>query len=348
LDFQLLPSLVLLLLAVIWGVDSILGALLAGVVAALFPTIADAVSLPNFQYLAVGLGVIGLSRNPEGVVRQVGDRLAATLGSIGRNRPEPEVDVEEPVRPRPRPRPRRDAVGTGAAPALELRGIHAGYGQIEVVHGVDLAVPMGSVFALLGPNGAGKTTLLKTASCTKVPTEGCVHIMGVHVNGASPESVARLGVCTIPEGRGIFANLTVVENLKMMSYREGINADDIAERAFVRFPPLANKRTQLAGTLSGGEQQMLAMARAVSTEPQLLLLDEISMGLAPLIVTQLYELVRNLAAEGLSILVVEQFANTALAVADHAAVMAQGRITHSGTAADITAIVSEAYFGAPV
>jgi ABC-type branched-subunit amino acid transport system ATPase component/ABC-type branched-subunit amino acid transport system permease subunit len=346
LDFQLLPSLVLLLLAVIWGVDSIVGALLAGTLSALFPTIADALSLPNFQYLAVGLGVLGLSRNPEGVVRQVGDRIAVLRSRLGSERP---VDDEpEPVRPRPRPRPRRDDAAPSAVPALELRDIHAGYGQIEVVHGVDLVMPMGSVFALLGPNGAGKTTLLKTASCTKVPTQGCVHIMGVHVNGASPESVARLGVCTIPEGRGIFANLTVIENLKMMSYREGINANEIAERAFARFPPLAPKRTQLAGTLSGGEQQMLAMARAVSTEPSLLLLDEISMGLAPLIVVQLFELVRNLASEGLSILVVEQFANTALAVADNAAVMAQGRITHMGTAAEVKEIVSEAYFGAPV
>jgi branched-chain amino acid transport system ATP-binding protein len=350
LDFQLLSSLVLLLLAVIWGVDSIVGALVAGMLSALFPTIADALSIPNFQYLAVGLGVLGLSRNPEGVIRQIGDRMADLRASAARDARRQELDEEPVAAPRPRPRPRPSRNGTAAVtpPALELRGIHAGYGQIEVVHGVDLAVPMGSVFALLGPNGAGKSTLLKTASCTKLPTEGCVHIMGVHVNGASPESVARLGVCTIPEGRGIFANLTVLENLKMMSYREGINANDIAERAFARFPPLASRRTQLAGTLSGGEQQMLAMARAVSTEPSLLLLDEISMGLAPLIVSQLYELVRNLAEEGLSILVVEQFANTALAVADHAAVMAQGRITHRGTAAEVTAIVSEAYFGAPV
>ncbi|MEY2438402.1 MAG: branched-chain amino acid transport system permease protein livM [Acidimicrobiaceae bacterium] len=348
LDFQLLPSLVLLLLAVIWGVDSIVGALVAGTLSALFPTIADAVGVPNFQYLAVGLGVLGLSRNPEGVIRQIGDRVATLRASLAPGAPIDADEAVEPVRPRPRPRPRRDDAAEAAVPALELRGVHAGYGQIEVVHGVDLVVPMGSVFALLGPNGAGKSTLLKTVSCTKVPTEGCVHIMGVHVNGASPESIARLGVCTIPEGRGIFANLTVLENLKMMSYREGVNAHDIAERAFARFPPLAPKRTQLAGTLSGGEQQMLAMARAVSTEPSLLLLDEISMGLAPLIVVQLYDLVRHLAEEGLSILVVEQFANTALAVADHAAVMAQGRITHMGDAAAVTEIVSEAYFGAPV
>jgi branched-chain amino acid transport system permease protein len=346
-DFQLLSSLVLLLLAVIWGVDSIVGVLIAGLLFALFPTIASSLDLPNFQYLAVGLGVLGLSRNPEGVIRQVGDRITAVRASVSRAGSDPAEP--EPTRPRPRPRPRRDdTTEPRAVPALELRGIRAGYGQIEVVHGVDLVVAPASVFALLGPNGAGKSTLLKTASCAKQPTDGCVHIMGVHVNGASPEAVARLGVCTIPEGRGIFANLTVAENLKMMSYREGMNTHDIAERAFTRFPALSGKRTQLAGTLSGGEQQMLAMARAVATEPSLLLLDEISMGLAPLIVIELYELVRNLAAEGLAILIVEQFANTALAVADHAAVMTQGRIEHLGPAAEVAEIVSEAYFGAAV
>jgi branched-chain amino acid transport system ATP-binding protein len=139
----------------------------------------------------------------------------------------------------------------------------------------------------------------------------------------------------------------VRENLTMASYAGG-SVPEIEERAYRFFPRLGERRGQLAGTLSGGEQQMLAMARAVSTEPSLLLLDEISMGLAPLIVAQLFELVRNLASEGLSILVVEQFANTALAVADNAAVMAQGRITHVGTAAEVQEIVSEAYFGAPV
>jgi branched-chain amino acid transport system ATP-binding protein len=230
-------------------------------------------------------------------------------------------------------------------PALELRDIRAAYGRIEVVHGLNLVVPRSSVFALLGPNGAGKTTLLKVAGCQMEPTTGCVHIAGVHVNGASPEALARRGVCTIPEGRGVFANLTVTENLRMMTYRNNMRPKDVEEKAFARFPRLGERRHQLAGTLSGGEQQMLAMARAVTTDPALLLLDEISMGLAPRIVAELYELVRQLAAEGIAILLVEQFARTAMAVADFAAVMAQGRIESVGEPADVADAVSGAYFG---
>jgi len=230
-------------------------------------------------------------------------------------------------------------------PALELRDIRAAYGRIEVVHGLNLVVPRSSVFALLGPNGAGKTTLLKVAGCQMEPTTGCVHIAGVHVNGASPEALARLGVCTIPEGRGVFANLTVTENLRMMTYRNNMRPKDVEEKAFARFPRLGERRHQLAGTLSGGEQQMLAMARAVTTDPALLLLDEISMGLAPRIVAELYELVGQLAAEGIAILLVEQFARTAMAVADFAAVMAQGRIESVGEPADVADALSGAYFG---
>jgi len=202
------------------------------------------------------------------------------------------------------------------------------------------------VFALLGPNGAGKSTLLRVASCGHPAWSGCVHVSGVHVNGVAPEGMARLGVCTVPEGRSIFANLTVVENLRMMSYRVGVTEDEIEERAYASFPRLSERRTQLAGTLSGGEQQMLAMARAVATEPKLLLLDEISLGLAPRIVADLYEHVARLKEQGMAILLVEQFVQTALSVADYAAVMTQGRIFRMGETSDITDAVSHAYMGA--
>ena len=231
-------------------------------------------------------------------------------------------------------------------PALELRDVRASYGRIEVLHGVSITVPAGCVFALLGANGAGKSTIHKVASGRLVPTSGCVHVAGVHVNGAEPDQLARAGVCTIPEGRGVFPNLTVTENLKMMTYKGGVRTRDVEEHAFARFPRLKERRKQFAGTLSGGEQQMLAMARALVTEPSLLLLDEISIGLAPIIVGQLYEIVRQLRDEGLSILLVEQFAQTALAVADYAAVMAHGQIMHVGEPHDIAEEISAAYLGA--
>jgi len=231
-------------------------------------------------------------------------------------------------------------------PALELIDVRSGYGRIEVVHGVDLVVPQATVFALLGPNGAGKSTLLRVASGGHPAWSGHVHVAGVHVNGASAEGMARLGLCTVPEGRSIFANLTVAENLRMMSYRAGVSEDDIEDRAYSSFPRLAERRTQLAGTLSGGEQQMLAMARAVSTNPKLLLLDEISLGLAPKIVSGLYEHVAELKEQGMAILLVEQFVQTALSVADFAAVMSQGRIYRMGETSDVTDAVSAAYMGA--
>ena len=232
-----------------------------------------------------------------------------------------------------------------STPALELIDIRAAYGRIEVVHGASLVVPTGTVVAILGPNGGGKSTLLKVASGRLRPTSGCVHVAGHHVNGASTESLARAGVCSIPEGRGIFPNLTVNENLRMMTYRGNVSTSEVQEKAYARFPRLGERRGQLAGTMSGGEQQMLAMARALTTDPALLLLDEISMGLAPLIVAELYEIVRHLAQEGISILLVEQFATTALAVADYAAIMSKGRIESVGEPADVADAVSTAYLG---
>jgi branched-chain amino acid transport system ATP-binding protein len=234
-----------------------------------------------------------------------------------------------------------------AAPALELIGIRAGYGRLEVIHDVDVTVARGSVFALLGPNGAGKTTLLNVASGFVRPTAGCVHVAGVHVNGLAPEVLAQAGVASIvSEGRGVFPNLTVNENLRVFTHAANQPYDLVRERAFQRFPILGRRDTQLAGTLSGGERQMLTMCRALATEPALLLIDEISMGLAPLIVRGLYEVVGQLAEEGISILVVEQFAPLALSVADAAAVMRLGRIVARGAPDEIAGSLSDAYLGA--
>jgi branched-chain amino acid transport system ATP-binding protein len=229
--------------------------------------------------------------------------------------------------------------------AIELIDLHAGYGRIEVLHGVDLAIPVGTVYVLLGPNGAGKSTTLQVISGNVAPRSGCVHVAGAHVNGARPDALARAGVSRIPEGRGIFPNLTVDDNLRMWTYAAQMSFEEVREKSFARFPRLAERRSQRAGTMSGGEQQMLAMSRALVADPSVLLLDEISMGLAPIIVQGLYELVRQLAAEGITILLVEQFANTALAVADFAAVMTQGRISAVGQPQDVAEQVSAAYLG---
>ncbi|WP_034272526.1 ABC transporter ATP-binding protein [Haloechinothrix halophila] len=219
-------------------------------------------------------------------------------------------------------------------PMLEVVGLHAAYGRIEVLRGVDLAVPKGAVVALLGPNGAGKSTLIKCISGLHTPTSGDLHLAGVHVQDAGADELARLGLCTIPEGRAVFPNLTVEENLRLISYA-GVAADAVIDVAFSYFPRLRERRSQLAGTLSGGEQQMLAMSRALASDPALLLLDELSMGLAPLIVDELYETVAGIAASGVSILCIEQFADTALRVADYVAVMSGGRVVATGEPAEI-------------
>jgi branched-chain amino acid transport system ATP-binding protein len=176
------------------------------------------------------------------------------------------------------------------------------------------------------------------------PTYGCVHIAGKHVNGANPDALARAGVCAIPEGRGIFPNLTVEENLWIVTYG-GTSRRAVEERTYAQFPKLKQRRKQVAGTMSGGEQQMLALARSVATDPALLMLDEISMGLAPLIVAELYEMVAQIAASGVAILVVEQFAQTALGVADYAAIMVQGKVRSFGQPSDIEDELSAAYLG---
>ena len=230
------------------------------------------------------------------------------------------------------------------APLVELVDVRAAYGTIEVLHGVSLSVPQGSVVALLGPNGAGKSTILKVISGLLPPTSGEVRLAGRMVNGASADELARIGLCTIPEGRGVFPNLSVRENL-WMATMAGVPLAQVEEIAYARFPRLGERRKQLAGTLSGGEQQMLSMARALSVNPSVLLLDELSMGLAPLVVANLYEIVAQVSQEGVSILMSEQFARTVLGIAQYAAIVLHGNITRVGTPAELEDELSAAYLG---
>jgi branched-chain amino acid transport system ATP-binding protein len=227
-------------------------------------------------------------------------------------------------------------------PVLELRGVRAGYGRIDVLHGVDLRLEAGKVLALLGPNGAGKSTTLAVASGQITPSAGSLLLFGRDVTGVGADALARAGVCLVPEGRGIFPNLTVLENLRMATFT-GVPFGAVQDKAFAQFPRLAERRKQVAGTLSGGEQQMLAMARALATDPAILLLDELSMGLAPIIVEELYAHVRRVAHDGLSILIVEQFAHEILGVADVAGIMLHGHVEQVGSPADVGGELAAAY-----
>jgi branched-chain amino acid transport system ATP-binding protein len=230
-----------------------------------------------------------------------------------------------------------------AGAGITIEGVRAAYGRIEVLHGLDVRVPGGSVFALLGPNGAGKSTLLKALNGRLRLTAGSVAIDGVTPPQWTPEVLARAGVVAIPEGRGVFPNLTVRDNLRMWTYRGGLTTAEVEGRAYEQFPRLKERRKQLAGTLSGGEQQMLAISRALAGETKVLLLDEISMGLAPIIVAHLYEMVAAIAADGVTVVVVEQFAETALGVADRAAIMLHGRLAHEGTPREMAQAAETAY-----
>jgi len=232
---------------------------------------------------------------------------------------------------------------------LEVAGLEVAYGGIKAVKGIDLAVEERQLVCLIGANGAGKTTTLK-AICGLVPTHtGTVRYAGDAITGMPSFRLVERGLAMVPEGRGIFRQLTVVENLAMGAFvrkdRESVRRD--LERVFELFPRLAERRNQSGGTLSGGEQQMLAIGRALMSRPRLLLLDEPSMGLAPLLVQRIFETVRRISAEGVTILLIEQNARLALEIANRGYVMESGSITLSGPAADLLADprVREAYLG---
>jgi branched-chain amino acid transport system ATP-binding protein len=215
---------------------------------------------------------------------------------------------------------------------LEVEDLRAHYGGTQVLHGVSFAVPEGGITTILGANGAGKTTTLRAVSGL-VRVAGCIRFAGRRVEGRAPEDLVRLGIGHVPEGRGTFVNLTVEENLRLGAYprrdREGVRRD--LERVWDYFPILRERRRQAAGTLSGGEQQMLAIARALMLRPRLLLLDEPSLGLAPLVVREIFRIVRLInREERVSVLLVEQNAAIALDLADHAYVLETGRVVLSG------------------
>jgi branched-chain amino acid transport system ATP-binding protein len=223
--------------------------------------------------------------------------------------------------------------------------VRAGYGRIEVLHGVDLEVKHGTITALLGPNGAGKTTTLSVMSGLLAPTSGCRHVAGAHCNRADASELARLGICHVREGRSVFPNLSVADNLTVAA-SAGAPIERVTEVAYTLFPRLAERRHQLAGTLSGGEMQMLALARGLGADPCVLLVDELSIGLAPMIVDELYEVVTEVAESGVSVLIVEQFAAVGLRYATHAYVMTNGVVMWSGPSAEAEKALHSAYFGA--
>jgi len=226
---------------------------------------------------------------------------------------------------------------------LEVKGLEVHYGGIRAVKGIDLEVGDGELVCLIGANGAGKTTTLK-AICRLIPSSGAIRYSGESIAGAAVHELPRKGLVMVPEGRGIFAQLTVQENLAMGAYARG-SGDP--EQQYATFPRLKERRLQVAGTLSGGEQQMLAIARALMSEPKLLLLDEPSMGLAPMMVTRIFDVVRDIARRGVTILLVEQNALLALELANRGYVMESGAIALSGDSKSLLADprIREAYLG---
>jgi len=224
---------------------------------------------------------------------------------------------------------------TVGAPVLELDGVTARYGSSTVLRGVDLVVPRGKVVALLGPNGAGKTTLMRTVAGLVPASGGTVRFEGADVTRRKAHVRARAGLCLIPEGRGIFPSLTVRENLRLQG--SAAERGETLERIVDAFPVLGTRLGAVAGRLSGGQQQMVALGRCLVTNPSVVMLDEVSMGLAPLIIDEIFEALEGLARSGVALLLVEQYVSRALAMADSVYVLTRGRVSWSGSPAQITA-----------
>ena len=231
---------------------------------------------------------------------------------------------------------------------LQVNDLHVYYGSIHAVKGVSFSVNEGEIVTLIGANGAGKSTVLNTVSGLLHPRSGSVFFAGADLKGVAPHRIVERGLAQVPEGRHVFLQMTVEENLEMGAYTQPGSsvAPGIAD-VYARFPRLKERRRQVAGTLSGGEQQMLAMGRALMSRPKLLMLDEPSMGLAPILVEQICDIIRELHAAGTTILLVEQNAQAALSVADRAYVLETGRVTLSGTGKELMAsdAVRKAYLG---
>ena len=231
---------------------------------------------------------------------------------------------------------------------LQVNDLHVYYGSIHAVKGVSFSVNEGEIVTLIGANGAGKSTVLNTVSGLLHPRSGSVFFAGADLKGVAPHRIVERGLAQVPEGRHVFLQMTVEENLEMGAYTQpGSNVAPGIADVYARFPRLKERRRQVAGTLSGGEQQMLAMGRALMSRPKLLMLDEPSMGLAPILVEQIFDIIRELHAAGTTILLVEQNAQAALSVADRAYVLETGRVTLSGTGKELMAsdAVRKAYLG---
>ena len=232
---------------------------------------------------------------------------------------------------------------------LEVRDVVTAYGKIEALKGVTLSVAKGSITCLLGPNGAGKTTLMLTTAGVLKPRSGSIRLAGEEIAGRTPNSIVARGIALVPENRLVFPNMTVRENLLAGAYQRSSKAEIAAdiERLFARFPQLREREAQEGGTLSGGEQQMLAVARALMSRPKVLLMDEPSLGLAPLVVEEIFRIIAELHKEGTTIFLVEQNAHMALRVAHHFYLIEQGKVTFSGDPGSLAEdeVVRRAYLG---